>query len=75
VPLNHQQAGQVKSFGRNVRRERLKLELTQEALAERVELNIRTVQKIEAGDVNLLLTTVLRLRSALKCPWESLLGK
>ena len=49
--------------------------MTQEKLAELVDLNIRTVQKIEAGDVNILLTTVLRLRSALKCPWERLLDR
>jgi DNA-binding XRE family transcriptional regulator len=40
-----------------------------------VDLNIRTVQKIEAGDVNILLTTVLRLRKALSCPWDALMEK
>ena len=49
--------------------------LTQEKLAELVDLNIRTVQKIEAGSVNILLTTVLRFRKALNCEWESLLEK
>ena len=49
--------------------------ITQEKLAELVDLNIRTVQKIEAGDVNILLTTVLRLRKALGCEWNTLLGK
>jgi len=44
-------------------------------LAELVDLNIRTVQKIEAGNVNILLTTVLRLRKALGCSWDVLLGK
>jgi len=49
--------------------------ITQEKLAELVDLNIRTVQKIEAGDVNILLTTVLRLRKALGCSWDALMGK
>ncbi len=40
----------------------------QEQLAEAVDLNIRTVQKIEAGDVNILLTTVLRIQKALR--WD-----
>jgi transcriptional regulator with XRE-family HTH domain len=75
VALNSQQAVQLQTFGRNVRRERMRRGLTQEKLAELVDLNIRTIQKIEAGDVNILLTTVVRLRSALKCPWESLLGR
>ena len=59
----------------NLRRERMRRKITQEKLAELVDLNIRTVQKIEAGDVNILLTTVLRLRKALGCSWDALMGK
>ncbi len=59
----------------NLRRERMRKKITQEKLAELVDLNIRTVQKIEAGNVNILLTTVLRLRKALGCSWDVLLGK
>jgi len=40
-----------------------------------VDLNIRTIQKIEAGHVNILLTTVLRLKKALGCQWDDLLGQ
>jgi transcriptional regulator with XRE-family HTH domain len=47
--------------------------MTQERLAELADLNIRTVQKIEAGDINILLTTVVRLRQALKASWDSLM--
>lgn len=65
----------MKPFGANVRRERMRRELTQERLAELVDLNIRTVQKIEAGQVNILLTTVLRIQKGLECSWEALLGK
>jgi len=75
VPLDVKQTSQLKHFGDNVRRERMRREITQEALAEMVKLNIRTVQKIEAGRVNILLTTVMRFQTALKCSWESLLGK
>lgn len=46
--------------------------ITQEKLAELVDLNIRTLQRIEAGETNLLLTTALRLQRALQCTWESL---
>jgi len=42
--------------------------------AELVDLNIRTVQKIEAGDINILLTTLLRIQRALRCRWEKLVG-
>ena len=75
MPLGAKQTAQIRAFGANVRRERMSRGITQEALAEKVELNIRTVQKIEAGDVNILLTTVLRLRKALGCDWGDLMGK
>ena len=47
--------------------------MTQERLAELADLNLRTIQKIEAGEINLLLTTVTRIQAALKCPWDKLL--
>jgi DNA-binding XRE family transcriptional regulator len=47
--------------------------MTQEKLAELAELHLRSLQKIEAGEINLLLTTVLRIKRALKCPWTKLL--
>jgi DNA-binding XRE family transcriptional regulator len=50
-------------------------DITQERLAEMVALHPRTIQKIEAGKVNILLTTVIRFQRALRCPWERLLGK
>ena len=75
MPLDAKQAAQLKRFGANVRRERTRRGLTQESLAEAVELNPRTVQKIEAGSVNILLTTVLRIQRGLRCSWEKLLGR
>ncbi|HEV2693872.1 MAG TPA: helix-turn-helix transcriptional regulator [Verrucomicrobiae bacterium] len=75
MPLNSKQAAQLKTFGANIRRERMSKKITQEKLAELVDLNIRTIQKIEAGHVNILLTTALRLRDALGCSWGSLIGK
>jgi len=74
VSLNSRQAAQLKAFGVNVRRERMAKKITQEKLAEAVDLNIRTIQKIEAGHVNILLTTVLRLKKALGSEWDDLLG-
>lgn len=47
--------------------------MTQEKLAERADINPRTVQKIEAGNLNILLTTVWRLQNALGCSWDSLM--
>jgi len=60
-------------FGANVRRERVRKGLTQERLAELVDLNIRSVQKIEAGTINALVTTAIRIQRALGCSWNKLL--
>ena len=55
-----------------MRQARKARKITQELLAERAELNSRTVQKIEAGKVNILLTTILRIQRALNCPIQEL---
>jgi transcriptional regulator with XRE-family HTH domain len=47
--------------------------VTQEKLAELADLNVRTLQKIEAGQTNILVTTAVRLRRALGCGWDSFL--
>ena len=48
--------------------------LTQEKLAELVDLNIRTIQKIEAGKINVLVTTAMRIQKALDCTWGRLMS-
>ena len=59
-------------FGANLRRERNKRGITQQKLAELTDLNVRTVQKIEAGKITILITTATRLHKALGCSWNSL---
>lgn len=54
-------------FGKRVRSLRRARGLTQEQLAEAADLNPRTVQKIEAGQINIVLTTLARIQSALNC--------
>jgi transcriptional regulator with XRE-family HTH domain len=48
-------------------------QITQEKLAELADLNIRTLQKIEAGQTNILLTTAARLQKAVGCGWDDLI--
>jgi transcriptional regulator with XRE-family HTH domain len=62
-------------MGKNLRHKREVIGLTQEKLAEKADLNPRTVQKIEAGRLNVLITTVARLKKALDCTWDELLEK
>ena len=72
MPTKLQQK-QLATLGANVRRERMRQEMTQERLAELVELNVMTIQKVEAGETNILVTTLIRFQKALKCAWDKLL--
>ena len=63
----------LKTFGANVRRVRVNRKLTQEDLAEMANLSTRSVQKIEAGMMNMQATTIARIQIALGCPWEKLM--
>ena len=63
---------EIRRFGTNLRRERSGRGITQQKLAELADLNIRTVQKIEAGKITILITTAMRLQKALGCPWDKL---
>ncbi|HEY5297599.1 MAG TPA: hypothetical protein VIK59_06720 [Verrucomicrobiae bacterium] len=35
-------------------------------------LNARTIRHIEAGEMNILITTIARIRKALDCKWDDL---
>jgi transcriptional regulator with XRE-family HTH domain len=74
VPSSPALARQIRSFGANLRRERVARKITQEKLAELADLNIRTLQKIEAGQTNILLTTATRLQKAVGCEWDDLVS-
>lgn len=63
----------IKVFGANVRRERVRRKLTQDELAERAEIATRNLQKIEAGEINILVTTAFRIQLALHCPYKRLM--
>lgn len=73
MPLTAQQSTFLAAVGGNVRRLRVARKLTQERLAELVGVNPRTVQKIEAGKLNVLATTLERLKAALKCDWDEMM--
>jgi transcriptional regulator with XRE-family HTH domain len=74
VPSDAKIQAQLKKFGASVRRERIAKGITQEKLAELVDLNIRSVQKIEAGRINVLVTTAMRIQKALDCAWGKLMS-
>ena len=67
VPARSAEARFITTLGAKLRRERTARGLTQERLAELADLKPRTVQKIEAGDSTILVTTLQRLRATLGC--------
>ncbi len=58
-------------LGRQIKRLRARLGLTQDALAERVQISPKYLSNIERGRENPTLDTLLRLAKSLKVePWE-----
>lgn len=70
-----EKAAQLQKLGANVRRERNAKGITQEQLAEETDISLRNMQRIEAGEINPLATTLIRLRRALGCSAEKLLPR
>ena len=54
-------------LGLNIQNVRRSRDITQERLAEMVDLHPRIVQKIEAGELNPKSTTLIRIQVALGC--------
>ncbi len=50
-------------------------DMTQQQLAEFAELNIRNVQRIEGGELDVLFSTAARIKKALDCSWEKLIPR
>jgi transcriptional regulator with XRE-family HTH domain len=73
VPLDKKEWSRIRVFGANVRRERARRGMTQEELAEKAEIATRNLQKVEAGEINILLTTTLRIQLGLGCSWKRLM--
>jgi transcriptional regulator with XRE-family HTH domain len=72
VPFSNGEYSNLMVFGKNLRDLRRASKLSQEQLAELADLHPRALQKIEAGDVNVTLNTLLRIQKALGCSWETL---
>ena len=60
-------------LGKNVARLRKARGLTQEALAEKVDLSARYTQSVEAGEYWPTLPKLTRLRKVLKASWDELM--
>ncbi len=61
------------ALGANLKQARLARGLTQEKLAEHMDVEARTIQMFEAGDRNISVPKLVRLQAILSCSWERLL--
>ena len=64
----------LKHFGKNVKIERIKKDLTQEQLAEIMNVGSNYVARIESGKQNMSLAKVLELSTHLKTDINNLLN-
>jgi transcriptional regulator with XRE-family HTH domain len=62
----------LESIGANVRALRLRRGLTQEQLAERADLDLRFVQRVERGQTNLSVAVLVALSTVLEVRPEQL---
>lgn len=60
-------------MGRRIQEYREAKGLTQEKLAELTGFAPRTIQKIEAGEITSLSTTIMRIRKELGCRYDDLM--
>jgi len=63
----------LKKFGKNLKIERIKKDLTQEAFAERLNVSQNYIASIECGKANMSLAKILELSKCLGIPIERLL--
>ena len=64
----------LKRFGKNVKIERIKQDLTQEQFAERMNVSQNYIANIECGKANMSLAKVLELSEFLKVDIDVLLN-
>lgn len=65
----------LRNLGHNIQAERKGKGITQEKLAELIDVHPRIIQKIEAGDLNPKSTTLIRIQAAIASPWERLVPR
>ncbi|MEI2722921.1 MAG: helix-turn-helix transcriptional regulator [Verrucomicrobiota bacterium] len=75
MPNKAKDQARLKVFGANIRRARLSKGITQEKLAELADITTRNLQKVEAGGLNILVTTAMRIQRGLRVPWKNLMTR
>lgn len=62
----------ILNIGNNIRAERNRLRLSQEELAEKIGINVKNLGKIERGQSNPKITTIVSIMKALNIPFDAL---
>jgi transcriptional regulator with XRE-family HTH domain len=60
--------------GRNINKLRMSKKMTQEQLAEGAGVDLRSLQRLEAGTWNMTVDYLERFRAALHCKWKDLMN-
>ncbi len=61
-----------KKVGKRIKRARKDMEMTQEELAEKVNMHYTTISRIETGDSNPPIQTIAKIAKALRIPLSEL---
>jgi|InofroStandDraft_1065614.scaffolds.fasta_scaffold00013_166 transcriptional regulator with XRE-family HTH domain len=59
-------------IGRNICAERNRARLSQEALAEKISMNVRNLGRIERGESNAKITNIIAIMKVLNIPFEAI---
>lgn len=59
-------------IGRNICAERNRARLSQEALAEKISMNVRNLGRIERGESNAKITNIIAILKVLNIPFEAI---
>lgn len=59
-------------IGDNIRAERNRARLSQEGLAEKINMNEKHISRIESGYINPRITTIIAIMEALNIPFEAI---
>ena len=62
----------VRTLGLNIRKLRKERGYTQEELTERAEIDVRTLQRVEAGEADTGFVLLDKVCQALHCDWNTL---
>ncbi len=74
LDVKHFPRSSLIAFSRNLRRLRHREKMTQEMIAERLDITPRHYQKLEAATVTPTFGVLIRCKRVLRASWENLLG-